>query len=70
MELKGICTAVADLNAGLEYRNRAAPESFCGNHFEFRVVGSSQYIGSHMAVLNTAVENLPAIFNGDGYSDD
>ena len=74
-ELKGIRTAVADLNARLEDRNRTVPVPFCGNRFEFCAVGSSQYIGFPLAVLNNAVENLlvdnvDAIFNGDGYSDD
>ena len=34
-ELKGICTAVADLNARLEDRNRTAAVPFCGNHSSF-----------------------------------
>jgi len=54
-ELKGICSAVADLNARFEDRNRTAPVPFCGNRFEFRAVGSSQNIGFPLAVLNTAV---------------
>ena len=54
-ELEGICITVADLNARLEYRNRVAPVSFCGNRFEFRAVGSSQYVGFPLSVLNTAV---------------
>ena len=59
-ELKGICTAVADLNARLEYWNRTVPVSFCGNRFEFRAAGSSQYIGFSLAALNTTVaEGLP-----------
>ena len=53
-ELKEICTAVADLNARLEDRNRTVPVRFCGSRFEFRAVGSSQYIGFPVAVLDTA----------------
>ena len=53
-ELKGICTAVAGLNARLEDRNRTVPVHFCGNRFEFHAVGSSQHIGFPLAVLDTA----------------
>merc|ERR1711991_411378 len=54
-ELKGICSAVADLNARFEDRNRTAPVPFCGNRFEFRAVGSAQNVAFPLAVLNTAV---------------
>ena len=36
-ELKEFCSAVADLNARLEDRNRTVPVPFCGNRFQFRV---------------------------------
>ena len=63
MELKGICTAVADLNARLEYRNRAAPVSFCGNR------SSSVLFALDFLWLYSTLQ-WDAVFNGDGYSDD
>ena len=48
-------SAVQQIPAGAEDRNRTAPFPFCGNRFEFRAVGSSQNIAFPMAVVNTAV---------------
>jgi glutamine synthetase len=43
------------LNKDLTDRNRTSPFAFTGNKFEFRAVGSSQNIGTPIAVINTII---------------
>ena len=62
-------------NARIEELNRTVPVESWGNRFEFRVVGSSRNLRFPLAVLNDSVEilledDVDAIFNEGGYSDD
>ena len=68
-ELKEICTAVADLNARLEYRNRTPPVSFSGIVLSFVLLipySASEFLWPYSTQLE---DNVDAIFNRD-YSDD
>ena len=68
--LKGICTAVADLNAKFEYRNRAAPVSFRGIVPSFVLLipySASEFLWPYSTLLE---DNDDAVFNVGGYSDD
>lgn len=56
-------TAVENVPAAMEDRNRTAPFPFCGNRFEFRAVGGTQNIGLPLAMLNTAVSDGFAVLS-------
>merc|ERR1712232_1050299 len=47
------CKASMAVEANVEDRNRTAPFPFCGNRYEFRVVGSSQNCSFPVMICNT-----------------